>query len=1091
MKFYKYNLIVILFFALYFLTTIGSPVSAQKQNNIDLNRLVHIGMEQGLSSNKINCILQDKKGFMWFGTDYGLNRFDGYNFKVFTKIKDDSLSLTDNDIRCITQDAAGNIWIGTLHGLNVMDYKTGKISRFISKIKSDPFWKYDINITALSADDSSVWIGTDGGGLIEYKIFKQELKKYVKAINETDSLTNNFVINSLIVENNGNILGGAGFQSHYKGLLELNVKTGILNRIFLERKLIKQKTNFIEYSSNDAVETIYKDAKGNIYIGTNGGSTSGEISREGFDNSYQLDDYEGKSFFRNVSDTDFKEIKMVNSSGLTNGTKFLEYKPGKILFSNGAASGVFNLKNNQPQLLNTEPLSYPKGIHIEKVFKDRSGKLWFITSGGIETLEPLALQHKVFSLNGIRPNSIVEDIKGIIWLGSDNKSLVSFNVEKNKLESYKLNENNNFEFVNAFSPTSGKIYGIYKFDPYEFNKNSKSFKRVADLKSSVTPKNMNFGWNELYSTSNGSLWIRVENKGIAKLNPETGKMHYIVPEDTIYGGEHSGDKPYFDDGKENLYVSNTSQIIGINYKTDSYKVFDITKSGLKGIVDGITSITKDYTGNIWLATRNQGLEAFNLQSQKIYKFTVGDGLPTNTTSRILFVNGAIWVNHPNGIYKFIPPKNLGDKTQKPVIKAYGVKDGLPNINFAANAMIKCSDGKILLSADSLLISFYPDSIQSNEYVPPVVITSLQVNNRIIEAGDSTKILLKNISSTDSIHLTYLQNSLSLEYAALNYIHSEENEYAYKMEGVDTSWTYCGKRRFVTYSNLAPGEYTFHAKGSNNDGIWSEEEAKFTIIILPPWWKTSAAYLIYIIVFAVCILGLIRFRTSALLKQKKILEKKVEERTTELKQSLNNLKSTQSQLIQSEKMASLGELTEGIAHEIQNPLNFVNNFSEVNKELLLEMKDEIDKGNINEVKSIADDLISNQEKINHHGKRADEIVKGMMQHSIASTGQKEPTNINALADEYLRLSYHGMRAKDKEFNATIKTDFDEGIGKIDIIPQDIGRVLLNLYNNAFYSLAEKNKLRNENYEPTISVSTKKIINKVEIRVKDNGNVFRKR
>ncbi len=215
----------------------------------------------------------------------------------------------------------------------------------------------------------------------------------------------------------------------------------------------------------------------------------------------------------------------------------------------------------------------------------------------------------------------------------------------------------------------------------------------------------------------------------------------------------------------------------------------------------------------------------------------------------------------------------------------------------------------------------------------------------------------------------------------------------------------------------------------------------------------------------------------------------------LETTLANLKSTQSQLIQSEKMASLGELTAGIAHEIQNPLNFVNNFSEVNKELLVEMKDEIKKGNVDEVNALVDNVIANEEKINHHGKRADAIVKGMLQHSRSSSGVKEPTDINALADEYLRLSYHGLRAKDKSFNATMKTDFDESIGNINIIPQDMGRVILNLITNAFYVVDEKKKSGIEGYEPTVSVSTKKLNarpddpdrrGKVEVKVKDNGN-----
>ena len=203
-------------------------------------------------------------------------------------------------------------------------------------------------------------------------------------------------------------------------------------------------------------------------------------------------------------------------------------------------------------------------------------------------------------------------------------------------------------------------------------------------------------------------------------------------------------------------------------------------------------------------------------------------------------------------------------------------------------------------------------------------------------------------------------------------------------------------------------------------------------------------------------------------------------------ALTELQVTQKQLIQSEKMASLGELTAGIAHEIQNPLNFVNNFSEVSAELVKEMIEEVDKGNTDEVKFIADDLIGNLEKINHHGKRAADIVKGMLQHSRSGSSAKEPTDINALADEYLRLAYHGLRAKDKSFNASMKTDFDVTIGNINIIPQDIGRVILNLITNAFYAVNERSKQNIAGYEPTVEVNTKKDGNKVLITVKDNGN-----
>jgi signal transduction histidine kinase len=225
-------------------------------------------------------------------------------------------------------------------------------------------------------------------------------------------------------------------------------------------------------------------------------------------------------------------------------------------------------------------------------------------------------------------------------------------------------------------------------------------------------------------------------------------------------------------------------------------------------------------------------------------------------------------------------------------------------------------------------------------------------------------------------------------------------------------------------------------------------------------------------------------------QKKKANVVLQSQKEKVESTLTELKLTQAQLIQSEKMASLGELTAGIAHEIQNPLNFVNNFSEVNKELIAELKSE--KARVTSERDeelegqILNDIEQNLEKINHHGKRADAIVKGMLQHSRTSAGQRELTDINALCDEYLRLAYHGLRAKDKLFNADIKTEFDNSVGKVNIVPQDVGRVLLNLYNNAFYAISEKQKTADKSYKPLASIQTKKINDKVEIKISDNGN-----
>jgi len=288
------------------------------------------------------------------------------------------------------------------------------------------------------------------------------------------------------------------------------------------------------------------------------------------------------------------------------------------------------------------------------------------------------------------------------------------------------------------------------------------------------------------------------------------------------------------------------------------------------------------------------------------------------------------------------------------------------------------------------------------------------------------------------------------------------------------------------STLKYTEYFHHVKDSifsrNKDRAvqnigFNEKLKQQEIISAQAKYKSRLQLYVFIagLLVLLLIIGILWHNT----REKQKAKSKIEKAYTELKQ-------TQTQLIQSEKMASLGELTAGIAHEIQNPLNFVNNFSDVNKELLEELNEEIQKGNFDEVKALAKDVTDNEEKIIFHGKRADAIVKGMLQHSRAGSGEKELTDLNVLADEYLRLAYHGLRAKDKTFNANIKTHFDEGLGKVNVVPQDIGRVILNLITNAFYVVKEKGEQKHEGYAPTVTVATIKKKDKVLLSVKDNGN-----
>jgi len=531
-----------------------------------------------------------------------------------------------------------------------------------------------------------------------------------------------------------------------------------------------------------------------------------------------------------------------------------------------------------------------------------------------------------------------------------------------------------------------------------------------------------------------------------------------------------------EDAEKNIWIGSNNG--GIDKFDPATGKFKSCASRSTGPISTNNILPGKKTGNIWVGDYTFGLLLMNSKGEILKTYNVSDGLPCETVLALqMDPTGILWISTANGLCRFNPA------TEK--FQLYNKINGLQGLLFNGGASLQATDGRIYFGGVHGVNAFYPDQIKTDTTLPLTALTDLDINGKPATIGKDAQMPV-HISVAKDIELSHDLNELTFHFTSLLFNQGSESQFAYKLSPIDKDWVKSWTIRQARYTNLSPGDYTFTVKASNADGVWNETGTSVTIHILPPWWRTWWAYVLYAFVFIGIIYGFIAYRSAALMKENKVLEEKVELRTNQLQASIENLKATQSQLVQSEKMASLGELTAGIAHEIQNPLNFVNNFSEVNKELADELEVEIDKGNYTDAKIIAKDIKDNEEKINHHGKRADAIVKGMLQHSRSSTGQKELTDINALADEYLRLSYHGLRAKEKSFNAIMKTDFDETIGKINIIPQDIGRVLLNLYNNAFYAVNEKIKTNAENYEPTVSVQTKKLNDKVLLTVMDNGN-----
>ena len=399
-------------------------------------------------------------------------------------------------------------------------------------------------------------------------------------------------------------------------------------------------------------------------------------------------------------------------------------------------------------------------------------------------------------------------------------------------------------------------------------------------------------------------------------------------------------------------------------------------------------------------------------------------------------------------------------------------------------MYRTSNGDILIGNNKGFFTFVPHTLSSSGKPSTILVTDFYLNDSLVINGGKS-VLSKPVEETSIIELKYDQNHLSFNFAIIDYRAPFDNKLFTMLEGFDNVWRRASNENNADYFNVPPGKYRFRIKAFNSDGMMDEKT--ISIIIDVPWWKTSLAYGCYAVCFMFFVLAANRIIKNRIIEKERIKNREKELiHARQIEKAYNDLKSTQAQLIQSEKMASLGELTAGIAHEIQNPLNFVNNFSEINNELIDELRIDKAKLNSDEYNDLLTTVYQNNEKISHHGKRAEAIVKGMLQHSRSSSGQKEPTDISALCDEYLRLAYHGLRAKDKSFNATLKTDYDDSIGKINVIPQDVGRVVLNLLTNAFYAVTEKKAVvTDEGYEPLVTLTTKKSGNKVEISVADNG------
>ncbi|MDP1795747.1 MAG: two-component regulator propeller domain-containing protein, partial [Daejeonella sp.] len=1047
-------------FFLLLLLRLTQPAYSQS-STLSFERLTE---EDGLSNNNVPSILQDREGFMWFGTFYGLNKYDGYNFTVFKHDPNNPAhSVRGTGSRTIHEDKEGNLWVATSEGggLNKIDKRTGSIITFLDHLGP--------NFGSLFEDRQGfLWIGSIGisGKLVR---FNPKTEEYIQFTNITGSV---------VAED----ASGRFWMLEQRRLrtFEFNRRSG--------KYTLNPDNLFADTTLN--FTSAHMDKDGMLWIGT---SNKGLFTLNTNASPMQLRPYNPSPTGSSPSDLVIRAgPSEPGRAGGRAGGPVQRGNPGGQVNQNITLNGIYedadgylwlatteglqriNKKTNEVITYRSDP-AIPGTLNsnnIYSVYKDREGVLWVGTVNGINKAIAQPKPFKVHQVNvstlaqSLPENyirTIVEDRAGIVWLGSLQKGLYQFNPQSLQIKHIDAKPADpgslSSEGVGIiYEDRSGRLWVSTKEALHRLDRARGKFIRyptegiviamdeekggkiwigfgtprigeggvtgIAYL-DSATQKfryyyrgNSDAGLNNAYgiwdimASRTGDIWVTTGGGGINRLNPKTGKFTYYIPDYPLTAG-HFNDISAF-------------------------------------------ALYEDPQGIIWVGTFKSGLNRFDPKTNKFSYFTTREGLPSNQVLGIIGdTKGNLWLGTSNGISRFNPAAGS--------FRNFDVSDGLPDNSFN-NGSVYSRNGKLLFGTRNGFVSFYPDSIKDNTTPPPVYITGLKVleKSRPLPGG--------------ALELPYRENYLSFDFVALNYDSPEKNQYAYKMEGLDKDWIYSNARRYASYTNLTPGKYTFRVKASNNDGTWNEKGASLSIIVHPPWWRTWWAYTFYVLCFLAGLFLADRYQRQRLVQKERERTKERElAQAREIEKAYHELKTTQAQLIQSEKMASLGELTAGIAHEIQNPLNFVNNFSEVSMELIEEVKSEKLKAKSERSEELEnellDDISQNLQKISHHGKRADFIVKGMLQHSRASSSTKEPTDINKLADEYFRLAYHGLRAKDKMFNAELVTDFDTKLPLADVVPQDIGRVMLNLFTNAFYATQQRFKA-DKDFKPEVKLSTNK-------------------
>ncbi|MFD2162336.1 two-component regulator propeller domain-containing protein [Paradesertivirga mongoliensis] len=775
---------------------ISDNARAQKHNLF----FKRITKDEGLSSNKVLCITQDQTGFMWFGTEDGLTRFDGANFLIYRHDPKNKFSLSNNYVNCVYEDPRnGNLWIGTAKGLNYLNRTDNKI--YSASTHADTVLK-DISIFSVLVDSkNNRWVGTARGLFV----YPDKSDKPVLRLRNTDpSLAGN--VACLYEDSKKNVWAGTTF-----GLFVFDNKKKRFKKVGLN-------TPFVV-----SVLSVSEDSRRDIWVTSASGAfnfRNGQVRRYAVENNF----LRSNKVHGLVEDEFGNMLFAVRDGG---GLHYLDYQKNTITI---LANDIYN------------PSSISSGV-LTAIYKDKFKNIWLGTwAKGLNFIDKnhkLFAHYKInFKSDGLRSNNVrtaFQDSDGDIWIGTKDEGYLSkFNPEKGTFTHYDgmlINPRSaqNFFVLSIAEAKPGLLLigthegGLIIFD----KKNGRFVKYLNNPKDKFSlANNMVPG---VFKDRYNKIWV-ASIRRLQTFDLKSGKFNLVDGIDYV--------KCFYDYSPNEIYFGGRRGLFHYNRKTGEIIRFHKENNNLNsGALPDITGIVKGADGNLWLTTVGRGLMQFNPRTKQFKSYTVDEGLPSNIICGIQTDNkGNLWMSSSNGLSKF------SLSTRK--FRNYYVSEGLQGNEFEKYVSYKTKDGHIIFGGSNGFNYFYPDSIKDNRVIPKVVITDFKIFNQPVKVNEDNSPLKESISTTRKLVLNYKQSVITFEFAALNFSSPVYNQYAYKLEPLEKEWNYIGVRNIASYSSLPAGTYKFKVKASNNDGLWNDVPTTLEIKVLPPPWKSWWAYLFY-------------------------------------------------------------------------------------------------------------------------------------------------------------------------------------------------------------------------------------------------------